>query len=70
MSKEKTEKISRVIFQEGGIQVLASGVKNSMDSVRDKCEFELKPGILIITSDKIKTMVPLSHVKQMDYLDL
>lgn len=67
MTKDKDEKITRVIFQEGGVQVLKLGVKNSMDSVKDKCTFELKPGLLIIERDSFRSMVPLSHVKQMDF---
>lgn len=65
MSKPE-EKIQRVIFQEGGVQVFGAGVKGSLEITKDKCSLELKPGILVVKTEKQHFLVPLSHVKQLD----
>lgn len=68
MSKSD-EKIQRVIFQEGGVQVYGLGVKGSLEIKKDKCSLELRPGMLEVVTEKQHTLVPLSHVKQLDFAD-
>lgn len=66
MSKEKLE-ITRVIFKEGGIQVLKNGVKNSLDAAKDKCTFKIEQGLVEIEGATFKTKVPFAHIRQIDF---